>query len=98
MNMNKKPEIDLKKLYVYGDAFFTIPLMHVCEDELTNMETNFVNKKKYLNLLGDFMKLGDIYAVLIITRSTFLETIFEKIQKIKGDKGLEAGEQIYPEI
>jgi len=36
------------------------------------METNFINKKKYLNLLGEFMRAGDIYAVLIITRSSFL--------------------------
>jgi hypothetical protein len=72
MNLNKKADLDIKKLFVFGDAYITIPLMHICEDELTNMETNFVNKKKYLNLIGDFMKLGDIYAVLIITRSTFL--------------------------
>ena len=74
----------MKKMFVYGDAYITIPLMHIWEDELTNMETNFVNKKKYLNLIGDFMKLGDIYAVLIITRSTFLENIFSSIQKDKG--------------
>ena len=74
----------MKKLFVYGDAFITIPLMHVCEEELNNMETNFVNKKKYLGLIGDFMKLGDIYAVLIITRSSFLESIFEKVQKVRG--------------
>jgi hypothetical protein len=36
------------------------------------METNFPNKKKYLNLLGEFMRAGDIYAVLTITRSSFL--------------------------
>lgn len=58
--------------------------MNVCEDELTNMETNFTNKKKYLNLLGEFMKGGDIYAVLIITRSTFLESIYDKVQMVKG--------------
>lgn len=46
--------------------------MHVCEDELNNMQTNFANKKKYLALLGDFMRQGDIYAVLILTRSSFL--------------------------
>ncbi len=81
----------MKKMFIYGDAYITIPLMHICEDELTNMETNFVNKKKYLNLIGDFMKLGDIYAVLIITRSTFLENIFNSIQKVKGENGFEAG-------
>jgi hypothetical protein len=43
-----------------------------------------VNKKKYLILLGDFMKWGDIYAVLIISRSTFLENIFEEIKKVRG--------------
>jgi hypothetical protein len=72
INLNKKAELDLKKMISYGDAYFTIPLMNLCEDELTNMDTNFPNKKKYLNLLGEFMKGGDIYAVLIITRSTFL--------------------------
>lgn len=62
------------------------------------METNFVNKKKYLNLIGEFMKLGDIYAVLIVTRSTFLESIFKEVQKVKGEAGFEAGEGIYPKI
>lgn len=87
LNLNKKAEIDVKKIFNFGDAYITIPLMHICEDELTNMEVNFVNKKKYLNLIGDFMKLGDIYAVLIITRSSFLENIFNEIQKVKGEKG-----------
>jgi len=56
----------------YGDAFLNIPIMNICEEELDQIETNFINKKKYLNLLGDFMRAGDIYAVLIITRSSFL--------------------------
>jgi hypothetical protein len=43
------------------------------------METNFVNKKKYLTIIGDFMKYGDIYPLLIITRSSFLEEIFNKL-------------------
>jgi len=30
------------------------------------------------------MKWGDIYAVLIISRSTFLENIFEEIKKVRG--------------
>ena len=98
INLNKKPELDLKKMIAYGDAFYTIPLMNICEDELCTMETNFVNKKKYLILLGEFMKSGDIYAVLIITRSTFLETIYDRIQSVKGETGLDAGQQIYPEV
>jgi hypothetical protein len=32
INLNKKPEIDLKKILIYGDAYITVPLMHVCED------------------------------------------------------------------
>jgi len=56
----------------YGDAFINIPIMNICEEELDLMETNFINKKKYLYLLGEFMRSGDIYAVLIITRSSFL--------------------------
>jgi len=57
----------------FGDAFITIPIMNICEEELDQMDNNFINKKKYLNLLGDFMRAGDIYALLIITRSNFLE-------------------------
>jgi hypothetical protein len=72
--------------------------MHVCEDELGHMQANFVNKKKYLGLLGDFMRLGDIYALLIITRSAFLEEIFTIVQKVKGETGLDAGEGIYPDV
>ena len=72
MNLNKKAQIDLKKILVYGDAYITIPLLHICEDELIKMDGNFENKKKYLNLIGDFIKLGDIYSVLILTRSSFL--------------------------
>ena len=44
------------------------------------------------------MKYGDIYAVLIITRSSFLESIFQKVQKAKGEMSLDAGESIYPEV
>ena len=30
MNLNKKPELDLKKMMNFGDAFYTIPLMNIC--------------------------------------------------------------------
>jgi len=62
----------MKKMMTFGDAYYTIPLMNICEEELCNMDTNFVNKKKYLALNGEFMKAGDIYAVFILTRSPFL--------------------------
>ena len=55
------------------------------------MDNNFENKKKYLNLIGDFMKLGDIYAVLILTRSNFLESIYDNIKDIKGEISISAG-------
>lgn len=32
VNKNKKPELEMKKLFIYGDAYITIPLMHICED------------------------------------------------------------------
>jgi hypothetical protein len=32
LNLNKKPEIDLKKMMTYGDAFVTIPIMNICEE------------------------------------------------------------------
>lgn len=88
----------MKKMMSYADAYYTIPLLNICEDELSNMETNFPNKKKYLNLIGDFIKAGDIFAVLILTRSSFLEIIYEEIQKVEGDTGLEAGDKIYPRV
>ena len=66
-------------------------MLHICEDELIKMDNNFENKKKYLNLIGDFMKLGDIYAVLILTRSNFLESIYDNIKDIKGEISISAG-------
>ena len=75
----------------FGDAYISIPLLHICEDELIKMDNNFENKKKYLNLIGDFMKLGDIYAVLILTRSNFLESIYDNIKDIKGEISISAG-------
>ena len=44
------------------------------------------------------MRLGDIYAVLIVTRSSFLEQIYGRVQEIRGEDGFSAGEGIYPEI
>ena len=44
------------------------------------------------------MKLGDIYAVLILTRSTFLQNIFENIKVVEGHQGLDVGQKIYPQI
>ena len=85
-------------MMTFGDAFYTIPLMNICEEELCNMESNFGNKKKYLNLIGDFMKAGDIYAVLVLSRTPFLEEVFDKLEKVKGQNGIEAGDKIYPEI
>lgn len=44
------------------------------------------------------MRLGDIYAVLIVTRSSFLEQIYGRVQEVRGEDGFSAGETIYPEI
>jgi hypothetical protein len=62
------------------------------------METNFINKKKYLALIGEFMKSGDIYAVFILTRSSFLWEIYEKLEHVQGHRNVEAGDKIYPEV
>lgn len=88
----------MKKIIAFGDAYLTIPLMNICEEELCSMETNFVNKKKYLALIGEFMKAGDIYAVFILTRSPFLEEIYERVSEVEGQKNIDVGTKIYPEI
>ena len=30
LNLSKKPELDLKKMMAFGDAFYTIPLINIC--------------------------------------------------------------------
>ena len=37
INHDKVPELDMKKMISFADAYFTIPLMHICEEELNNM-------------------------------------------------------------
>ena len=37
INLNKKPELDLKKMMAFGDAYYTIPLLNICEEELCSM-------------------------------------------------------------
>lgn len=32
LNLNRKAELDIRRLFTFGDAYLTIPLMHVCED------------------------------------------------------------------
>ena len=44
------------------------------------------------------MKSGDIYAVFILTRSPFIEEIYEAVERINGQRGIEAGDKIYPRI
>ena len=44
------------------------------------------------------MKAGDIYAVIILNRSPFLEEIFDQLENIQGHLRIEAGDKIYPEV
>jgi hypothetical protein len=60
INLNKKCDLDLKKLLMFGDPYLTSTIVEIIEEELSNMKSNFVNKKKYLNLLGDLIRSGEI--------------------------------------
>ena len=71
--------------------------MHICEEELGSIEGNLPSKRRYMSLLGDLLKMGDIYALLIITRCTFIESIANEVQKVNGEMGVEAGEGVYPD-
>lgn len=57
-----------------------------------------MSKKHCLSLLIDFVKWGDIQALVKICSDDIMEKVGLRIAEIDGNKGLVEGEKIYPEV
>lgn len=62
------------------------------------MTDNLDLKKKYLNLLNELVRSGDIEAIIMIKNSEFVPAIAAHFSKVQGHLGLAQGDAIYPEI
>lgn len=98
INLNKKSDLDIKKLLLFGDAFLTSTIVEIIEEELSKMHQNFVNKKKYLNLLNDLIRSGEIESIYLVNTTEFVRQIAEEIGKVKGELGPSQGDYIFPKI
>lgn len=62
------------------------------------LSESFLVKKNCLSLLSDFIKWGDIEALIKVGNDDMLETVGTRIAEVQGSKGLLEGEKIYPEV
>lgn len=75
INLNKKCDMDVKKLLLFGDSFLTSTMVEIIEEELSRMNLNFINKKKYLNLLNDLVRSGEIESIYLVNSTEFIRDI-----------------------
>ncbi len=75
INLNKKCDMDVKKLLLFGDSFLTSTMVEIIEEELSRMNQNFINKKKYLNLLNDLVRSGEIESIYLVNSTEFIRDI-----------------------
>lgn len=94
----QKEMVELKLLLPFGDAYLTSGMISLCEEELDSMTERIEVKKRYLNLLNELARWGDIEAIIMIHHSEFLSSITANICNVQGQLGLQHGENIYPEI
>lgn len=90
-------DLDLRKFLKYGDTYITSPLIQELNDGLLTNE-NFVVKKHFLSLLSDFVKWADIEAFVQVSYEDTIDQIAVRCGEVAGQNGLNAGENIYPEI
>ncbi len=55
-------------------------------------------KRKYLGLLTELVRYGDIEAIVMIQNSEFISSFVAHISQLQGQIGVNQGENIYPEI
>jgi hypothetical protein len=67
--------MDVKKLLLFGDSFLTSTMVEIIEEELSRMNQNFINKKKYLNLLNDLVRSGEIESIYLVNSTEFIREI-----------------------
>lgn len=53
----------------YGEFYLTSPVINICEDELLDMTDNLHHKKKYLQLINELIRQGDIEAIIMVKNS-----------------------------
>jgi hypothetical protein len=53
-------------------------------------------KRKYLGLLTELVRYGDIEAIVMIQNSEFISSFVAHISKLQGQLGVNQGENIYP--
>lgn len=82
----------------YGESFLTSAMINFCEEELLDISDNLDLKRKYLGVLNELVRSGDIEAIIMVKNSEFLPGIVAHISKLPGQQGVNAGEAIFPEI
>lgn len=60
MRSGKKELLELRQLLAYGENFLTSPVINVCEDELNDLGENFEEKRRFIGLLNELVRYGDI--------------------------------------
>lgn len=61
-----------------------------------DLANNFEIKGKYLSLLNELVRFGDIEAIIMIKNSDFLPMICSRIGKINGHLAVAEGEKAFP--
>ena len=93
-----KELLELRLLIPYGQSFLTSSVINLCEQELLEINQNLDEKRKYLALLNELARNGDIQAIILVKNSEFVPEITAHISKLPGHTGINAGENIFPEI
>ena len=65
----KKELCELRLLLAYGESFLTSTIINFCEEELIDITENLDFKKKYLGLLNELIRNGDIEAIIMVKNS-----------------------------
>lgn len=98
MRSGKKELLELRQLLAYGESYLTSPIINVCEDELNDLAEGFEEKRRYLALLNELVRSGDIEAIIMIKNSEFLPAIAARVASLPGHLGIAQGENFCPEI
>ena len=57
---NKKDLLELRQLLGYGESFLTSAAINFCEEELLDLSEEFEHKRKYLGILNELVRGGDM--------------------------------------
>ena len=93
---NKKDLLEIRQLLSYGESFLTSAVINFCEEELLELGEEFEHKKRYLGILNELVRNGDMEAIVTIKNSEFIPAIAARVSKVEGHLGINKGEGIMP--